>query len=190
MPLVTRKWSRAPALRGELNPSLQPYSPLRTQTVVGALLSPRLHTFPTMAANVPNNNDPIDEEDEPEDVIEGGVAHQHHDGDGSATSADLHLFLVCVEDLEDLYPAHPVLRKDVSVQIGLDKSAKFQAVMQRYLDVCNEAFPEYPVRLQDLEFAHATVLKGNETPEMAALMKNDRKCSTWWYVKVCIDEHF
>lgn len=83
---------------------------------------------------------------------------------------------------------HPVLRPGTTVQIGLDKSTKLSAVFERYVLFCNQyaaaaASSEFnppdfnkmkTITVDDLEFVHCQLLKGNDTTEAAALMKNDR----------------
>jgi hypothetical protein len=61
------------------------------------------------------------------------------------------------------------------VQIGMDKTVKLSEVFRRYVDFCNEQFPNSkPVEVHELEFFHTQLLTGNDTAELAALMKNDR----------------
>lgn len=63
----------------------------------------------------------------------------------------------------------------VTVQIGLGKGTRLEAVFQRYAQVCREKDQLHrDVEISDLEFVHSTVLKGSETAEQAALMKDDR----------------
>lgn len=78
----------------------------------------------------------------------------------------------------DLVPNHPILRPGTSVQIGLDKNTKLSAVFARYVLFCNQhgASPEnlyQNISVDDLEFVHCQLLKGHDTTEAAALMKND-----------------
>merc|ERR1712232_31834 len=129
----------------------------------------------------------MDEEDEEdddagnagdEDTLEGGVA----DGDESrtlASEADIVLYFLCSEHFRD-HPDHPILRPGIKVRIGLGKNTRLSAVMQRYVEVCNQvrsdgsdAGSNAPIELTDLEFVHAAVLKNNETAEQGALMKDD-----------------
>jgi hypothetical protein len=72
-----------------------------------------------------------------------------------------------------------VLRPGVCVQIGLGKMCALKTVFKRYVDFCNETAAKNDqayrgVKVGDLEFIHCTVLSGEDTPENAALMKNDR----------------
>ena len=81
------------------------------------------------------------------------------------------------------------------MQIGMDKSTKLSAVFRRYWTVANElavkqalkntpattraeraavAASAYKLNPRELEFLHCQLLSGTETPENAALMKNDR----------------
>lgn len=78
----------------------------------------------------------------------------------------------------DLLPNHPILRPGITVQIGLDKNTKLNAVFTRYVLFCNQHGAPTPeqarVSVADLEFVHCHVLSGSMTAEAAALMKNDR----------------
>lgn len=60
------------------------------------------------------------------------------------------------------------------MQIGLDKTCKLSSVFNRYVEFCNEQHADSKVEVSDLEFVHTHVLSGHDTPEAAALMKNDR----------------
>lgn len=63
----------------------------------------------------------------------------------------------------------------MTVQIGLGKNTKLESVFERYVQVCKNRDPSHAeVTLDDIEFVHSTVLKGHETAEQAALMKDDR----------------
>jgi hypothetical protein len=100
------------------------------------------------------------------------------------------LFLTC-DDKMNVALNHPVLRPGTTVQIGLDKNTKLSAVFERYVFFCNQHAAglslshdtdtdSYPAKdrkkisTDDLEFVHCQLLKGNDTTEAAALMKNDR----------------
>ena len=63
----------------------------------------------------------------------------------------------------------------ITVQIGMGKSTRLESVFERYVKVCTNRDPAHrEVLVSDLEFVHAMVLKGSETAEQAALMKDDR----------------
>ena len=135
-----------------------------------------------------DDNDRMEEEDEEEEaanpgeegVLEGGVA----EGDESrtlASEADIVLYFLCIENFRD-HPDHPILRPGVKVRIGLGKNTRLSAVMQRYVEVCNQIRPDPDgttirsfsgVELSDLEFAHASLLRNSDTAEQGALMKDD-----------------
>jgi hypothetical protein len=84
------------------------------------------------------------------------------------------LFLTSKDPPPD-YVNHPVLKAGVTVQIGMDKTVKLSEVFLRYVDFCNEQFPNAkPVQVHELEFFHTQLLAGTDTAEVAALMKNDR----------------
>ena len=81
---------------------------------------------------------------------------------------------MCMEQIKKIGP-HPVLKPGVTVQIGLGKSTRLESVFERYVKICKNRDPSHrPVSVSDLEFVHALVLKGSETVEQAALMKDDR----------------
>jgi len=84
---------------------------------------------------------------------------------------------VSFEGCED----HPILQPGMTVQIGLDKNTRLAAVMQRYVDVCNQAYESYQIQVEELEFCHVSLLQRNDTAEQAALMKHDR-------IKVRLDQ--
>eukprot|EP00522_Entomoneis_paludosa_P008308 CAMPEP_0172458122 /NCGR_PEP_ID=MMETSP1065-20121228/25907_1 /TAXON_ID=265537 /ORGANISM="Amphiprora paludosa, Strain CCMP125" /LENGTH=644 /DNA_ID=CAMNT_0013212213 /DNA_START=129 /DNA_END=2063 /DNA_ORIENTATION=+ len=135
-----------------------------------------------------DDDEPMDEEDDEdddvgnageEDTLEGGVA----DGDeraNSASDADIVLYFLCSESFKD-HPDHPILKPGVKVRIGLGKNTRLSAVMQRYVYVCNQELSVdgnnnitcNTIELADLEFVHAAVLKGSDTAEQGALMKDD-----------------
>ena len=84
------------------------------------------------------------------------------------------LFVVCHEAIKK-FPNHPILSPGVTVQIGLGKSTRLESVFERYVKVCKTRDPaSREITVNDLEFVHSTVLKGSETYEQAALMKDDR----------------
>ena len=101
-----------------------------------------------------------DEEDDEGDVLDGGPAELHVD-------VDLTLLIVCEDDL---VPDHPILHAGTTVQIGLGKSTRLEAVFNRYRLLCRKG----GVTIPDLEFVHNQVLHPQDTPENAALMKHDR----------------
>lgn len=109
------------------------------------------------------------------DIIEGGVAEASEETEATRTAqeADITLFFTCTE-VHPSYPNHPVLQLNTTVQIGLDKNVRLEAVMNRYVQVCRERFPEGSVAVHDLEFVHVQKLDGKDTAESAALMKSDR----------------
>lgn len=56
----------------------------------------------------------------------------------------------------------------------MGKATKLLAVMQRYVSVCNDSGPTVnQIHVDDLEFVHVAVLKGTDTAEQGALMKDD-----------------
>lgn len=78
-------------------------------------------------------------------------------------------------ELVKKFENHPILNPGVTVQIGLGKSTRLEAVFKRYVKVCKNRDPLHrEILVSDLEFIHATVLKETETAEQAALMKDDR----------------
>lgn len=84
------------------------------------------------------------------------------------------LFVVCSEPIKK-FDRHPILSPSVTVQIGLGKGTRLEAVFERYVTICRTRDPSRRlVEVSDLEFVHSTVLKGSETAEQAALMKDDR----------------
>ncbi|KAL7580095.1 hypothetical protein ACA910_012858 [Epithemia clementina (nom. ined.)] len=133
-----------------------------------------------------DDNEPMDEEDDEEDpgnpgeedTLEGGVA----EGDESrtlASEADIVLYFLCTESFKH-HPDHPILRPGIKVRIGLGKNTRLGAVMQRYVDVCNQIRLDgsmsnsfSSIEMSDLEFVHAAVLRGHDTAEQGALMKDD-----------------
>ncbi|GKY99028.1 hypothetical protein MPSEU_000858500 [Mayamaea pseudoterrestris] len=121
-----------------------------------------------------------EEEDEDDDCIEGGIADPDPENKfvGKAKEADITLYLLCTETFDHLYKpdTHPVLKLNQSVRIGLGKATLLEKVMQRYTVICNELRPEgtEAVDVSDLDFIHVQLLKAIDTPEAAALMKNDK----------------
>ena len=83
------------------------------------------------------------------------------------------LYLECMETLDDVAPNHTILQPGTIVSIGLDKNTKLSAVFQRFGDYLNEQYPAVKVDRNYFDFFHCDVLKGNDTAESAALMKND-----------------
>ena len=61
------------------------------------------------------------------------------------------------------------------MSIGIDKGSSIGVVFSHYWDVANDmkSLAEDNVEQENLEFLHVTLLTGQETPEAAALMKND-----------------
>jgi len=123
-----------------------------------------------------------DEDDDPgnveEDTVEGGIADAD-DSRSLSSEADIVLYLLCAEQLKD-HDDHPILKPGVKVRIGLGKNTRLSAVMQRYVEVCNQVrvdgnqqISPAQIELSDLEFFHASVLKGGDTAEQGALMKDD-----------------
>lgn len=69
------------------------------------------------------------------------------------------------------------MRPGIAVSIGFDKSTKLWSVFRRYVDFCNQSAEGSDIDVidrDDLEFVHCQLLKGDETAEHNALMKNDR----------------
>ena len=90
------------------------------------------------------------------------------------------LYFLCTEHFKD-HPDHPILRPGIKVRIGLGKNTRLSAVMERYVEVCNQIRPDGSsaisssshIEISDLEFVYAAVLKGQDTAEQGALMKDD-----------------
>jgi hypothetical protein len=131
-----------------------------------------------------NNNEEQNEEEPQEDSgpernedgsYNGGVAvPPNEDGQTKTPSeCDLMLFLECMETLEDVAPNHSILQPGSVVAIGLDKSTKLSAVFRRFCEFLNEQYPSVQLQRSDFDFFHCDVLKGSDTAEAAALMKND-----------------
>lgn len=83
------------------------------------------------------------------------------------------LFFECMETLEDVAPDHSILQPGNIVAIGLDKGTKLSAVFRRFCEFLNEQYPSVNLQKKDFDFFHCDVLKGHDTAESAALMKND-----------------
>jgi len=107
--------------------------------------------------------------------LDGGVAvPPNADGQTKRPSeCDLMLYLDCMETLDDVAPSHSILQPGNIVAIGLDKNTKLSAVFQRFCDFLNEQYPMAKMERSDFDFFHCNVLKGGDTAETAALMKND-----------------
>lgn len=84
----------------------------------------------------------------PGKVVEGGMAVNPNPVGGGGSSSenprmklskdcDLILLVECVEDLTNLAPHCPILRKGITVSIGLDKNTKLSAVFDRYCEVAS-----------------------------------------------------
>ena len=67
---------------------------------------------------------------------------------------------------------HPVLQSGITVSIGLGKNTRLSAVFDRYVTFVNAQQP-IGLTVEQLEFVHCQLLSPDETPEVAALMKND-----------------
>lgn len=95
------------------------------------------------------------------------------------------LYLESDDDLQDLSPKNNILKRGVSVYIGLDKSTKLSEVFQQYCNFVNSKvkhvvykshYGHVPgtVKPSDFEFIHCTLLDAANTVETSAMMKNDR----------------
>ena len=89
------------------------------------------------------------------------------------------LYFECDENLEELSPENPLLKRGVTVYIGLDKNTKLNNVFNRYCEFINSKAPSRNhfctrVKSSDFEFVHCTILDPSHTVEASAMMKADR----------------
>jgi len=137
-----------------------------------------------------DDEDDDDDEDEEEaegrrGAIDGGIAGEVRD-DGQlkvtrSLKCPLVLYFECAEDLDELCPNNPVLKKGARVYIGLDKNTRLSLVFSQYCKFVNSkttkkkgAVNINAVKLSDFEFMHVALLDATHTVEASAMMKNDR----------------
>mmetsp|Transcript_26210 Transcript_26210/g.52685 ORF Transcript_26210/g.52685 Transcript_26210/m.52685 type:complete len:669 (+) Transcript_26210:162-2168(+) len=120
-----------------------------------------------------------DGEDPEEAAIDGGVAGDVKEESGvkitRSKKCPLLLYFDCDENLDELSPDNPILKRGVSVYIGLDKNTKLEKVFARYCEIVNSNATSNVnhVKMDDFEFLHTTILDKTNTVEASAMMKND-----------------
>jgi len=106
--------------------------------------------------------------------LDGGVAANPDKPSRLTLECDLVLYLECEEEIAAA-PNHPILKRGVTVFIGMDKNTKLSAVFRRFVEFCNDRQKRRDhIEVSDLEFIHCQLLNGSDTAETSALMKNDR----------------
>ncbi|KAL7530609.1 hypothetical protein ACHAXR_003594, partial [Thalassiosira sp. AJA248-18] len=146
-----------------------------------------------------DDDDDDDDEDDDEDAdaienrrgaIDGGIAGEVRDEHNVKITRSLKcplvLYLETDEDLDDLCPHNPVMKRGTTVYIGIDKNTKLSLVFNQYCKFVNSKTPKKgkgaakgtvdtdAVKTTDFEFLHCTLLDANQTVEASAMMKNDR----------------
>ena len=140
-------------------------------------------------------DDPSDDDDDDDPdalanrrgAVDGGIAGDVKDDTGAkvtrALKCPLVLYLETDEDLDDLCPGNPILKKGTTVYIGIDKNTKLHTVFGQYSKFINSKTPKIKgkfdedtntVKMADFEFLHTTLLVSTDTVEASSMMKNDR----------------